>query len=232
VPGLLRALRVEDGILAAWVGVAQPLAASSALGSVATSALAGVAMMIAAAAAIVSLGTRPAEQPPVLVGDAGAPRWLFAGPLVGALALVAGEAGNRLAPAGLGWVGMLLPIAAVGALVANRWLPMVSSTVRRALVLPFVLVCATFWSEFAVGVLDGLDVTQLTAAIGTEEASLAAFIAVMLFGGLAAFYTMLVVAPRVLADPEPGGGWRWALRFVLFLIASVAGIGWLTALAT
>jgi hypothetical protein len=231
VPAPLRSLRIEDGILAAWVGVVQPLVASTALGEAAASAAAGTLMMLAAAAAIVCLGTRPPDQPRVTFGEVPAPRWLFAGPLVGALGLVAGEASDRLAPAGAAWLGWLLPAAAIGAIAANRWLPVVPRAIRRALVLPFVLVCATFWNEFAAGVLDGIDVTQLTAAIGTEEASFVAFVVVLLLGGLAAFYTMLVVAPRELADPEPGSGWRWALRFVVFLAASLTGIGWLRAIA-
>jgi hypothetical protein len=40
---------------------------------------------------------------------------------------------------------------------------------------------------------------------------------------------MLVVAPRELADPE-GAGFRWVIRFAIFLVASLFGIGWLALL--
>ena len=56
-----------------------------------------------------------------------------------------------------------------------------------------------------------------------------AFVLMMVVGGLAVFYAMLVVAPRQLADPEDAG-FRWVLRFALFLSASLVGIGWLTVL--
>ncbi len=46
---------------------------------------------------------------------------------------------------------------------------------------------------------------------------------------MAVFYTMLVVAPRELADLEENGP-RWVVRFVLFLGASLLGVGWLAAI--
>jgi hypothetical protein len=50
--------------------------------------------------------------------------------------------------------------------------------------------------------------------------------------GLAAFYASLVVAPRLLVDPEPADGClAWPLRFVLYLVSAALGIGWLAALA-
>jgi len=70
-------------------------------------------------------------------------------------------------------------------------------------------------------------------ALRPEDGVLAAwlaftsFIVLMVIGALAAFYAMLIVAPRQLADPEDAGA-RWVVRFVLFLVASLAGIGWLT----
>jgi len=48
-----------------------------------------------------------------------------------------------------------------------------------------------------------------------------------------AFYASLVVAPRMLVDPEAvaGGCLVWPLRFVLYLVSAALGIGWLAALA-
>jgi len=34
-------------------------------------------------------------------------------------------------------------------------------------------------------------------------------------------------SPSGFADPEDGG-FRWVMRFLLFLVASLTGIGWLT----
>jgi hypothetical protein len=221
---------VEDGLLAGWVGVVQPLASSTGVASEPASPFIGAVMVLAVIGAIVCLGTRPPDQPDVALGNDSAPRWLFAGPLVGALALIGSEGLDRLSRADFGWLGGPLAIAAIAALLLNPWLPVVPTAWRRVLVMPFVLVSATFFNDFTAGLLEGLDLSDLSATIGTDEASFAAFVLVMLLGGLATFYTMLVVAPRELADPEPGG-WRWPLRFVLFLAASVTGIAWLAALA-
>jgi hypothetical protein len=78
-------------------------------------------------------------------------------------------------------------------------------------------------------VLEGLDPSDLLGSIGMPDPTFAAFVVLMIVGGLAAFYAMLVVAPRQLADPEDAG-FRWVVRFALFLVASLFGIGWLGAL--
>lgn len=53
----------------------------------------------------------------------------------------------------------------------------------------------------------------------------------MLVAALAAFYASLVVAPRMLVDPEAiGGCLLWPARFVIYLVSAAVGIGWLTAL--
>jgi hypothetical protein len=38
--------------------------------------------------------------------------------------------------------------------------------------------------------------------------------------------TRVVVAPRELADPEDSGV-RWVIRFALFVVSSLLGVGWL-----
>lgn len=59
------------------------------------------------------------------------------------------------------------------------------------------------------------------------------FIVGMLVAALAFFYASLVIAPRMLVDPEAiaGGCLLWPLRFVLYIVSALLGIGWL-AVAT
>ena len=42
----------------------------------------------------------------------------------------------------------------------------------------------------------------------------------------AVFYTMLVYAPRQIAEPE-GGALTWVWRFALFVGGTAVGLGWL-----
>jgi hypothetical protein len=47
----------------------------------------------------------------------------------------------------------------------------------------------------------------------------------------AVYYAMLVFAPRQIAERE-GGGVEWVLRYLLFVVSIVLGIGWLGVLST
>lgn len=222
----MAALRPEDGVLAAWLGVVSPAFGALAGPELAEGPLAGVVIVGATLLAIACLATRPPDQPPIrLTEDQDAPRWIIAGPLVGAVALVSSTGFEHLGVRNLDLGGVVL-VGAVVAVIANRWLPVVSAGWRRLMVLPFTLVAGSFFAEFAGTVLEGLDLEDLAGSVGSPEASLVAFVALMLLGGLAAFYVMLVVAPRQLADPEDAG-FRWVVRFALFLVAALTGIGWL-----
>lgn len=226
----LAALRPEDGILAAWLGVVAP--GVSALGDpdLASGPLAGIVMVGATLLAIVCLATRPPDQPGVpLSEEAMAPRWILAGPLVGGTAIISATGFEQLGVRNVDLSGLVL-IVAVAAVVANRWLPVVAAPIRRALVLPFMLVAGSFFSGLAAGIVDSVTIGDLLGAIGTPEWGIAAFVAIMVVGGLAAFYAMLIVAPRQLADPEDAG-LRWVVRFALFLVAALTGIGWIALLA-
>jgi hypothetical protein len=229
VTGVLRSLRIEDGILAAWLGLVAPGVNTLVGPEVSEGPVAGLVIVAATLMAIACLATRPPDQPGVRVTDDGqdAPRWIIAGPLVGAVALVSSAGFDHLGIS-FDMAGVVL-LGAVAAIVANRWLPVLAPEWRRLLVLPFTLVAGSFFAEFAAGVVDGLDPSDLLAPTGMPDATFAAFVVLMIVGGLAAFYAMLVVAPRQLADPEDAG-FRWVIRFALFLMASLVGIGWLSAL--
>lgn len=230
--GRLRApFRAEDLGLAAWLGVVAPAGAAAAGPEIAEGPLAGLVMVGATLLAIVCLATRPTDQPGLRTRDDGeevAPRWILAGPLVGGTAIISSTGFDQLGVRDVDLSGFVL-LVAIGALVANRWLPAVPATVRRLLVLPFTLVAGSFFTGLAASILDTVEVGDVLSAIGTPGWGITAFVLLMVVGGLAAFYAMLVVAPRQLADPEDAGV-RWVLRFVLFLGASLLGIGWLSLL--
>lgn len=72
---------------------------------------------------------------------------------------------------------------------------------------------------------------QLIASMRVDETGFGLFIVGMLVAALALFYASLVVAPRMLVDPEAFEGCLlWPLRFVLYLVSAALGIGWLTIL--
>jgi len=220
------ALRPEDGMLAAWIGIGAPALTAVGGDGLAEGLLAGVVIVASVVAAIVCLGTRPRDQPRVELGETDGPRWILAGPLVGALGLVSSIGIDHLGLADDAIVAGPVSLAALVALLANPWLPVLDARWRRLLVLPFTLVAGTIFAGFSADLIDGLDPGTVIGSIGTPEAVLVAFIIVMIMGGLGAFYAMLVVAPRQLADPEDAG-FRWIIRFGLFLVAGLTGIGWL-----
>jgi hypothetical protein len=229
VSALLTALRPEDGVLAGWLALVAPGLTALTGPEVPESRLAGAVIIIATLLIVVCLATRPPDQPGVRVGEASeAPRWIIAGPLVGAVALVSATGFDHLGAHGFD-LGAIFLFAAVIAIMANRWLPVVSSTWRRLLVLPFTLIAGSFFTDFSASILGGLRPSDLADLTTQTDASFAAFVLVMLIGGLGTFYAMLVVAPRELADPE-GAGFRWVIRFAIFLVASLFGIGWLALL--
>ncbi|HEX7224268.1 MAG TPA: hypothetical protein VF367_01645 [Candidatus Limnocylindria bacterium] len=224
----LSALRFEDGALAAWLAVVAPATTAAGGAALTEGPAAGVLMILASVLAIVCLATRPPDQPGIRLdaSEAVAPRWIIAGPLVGGLGIISSTGFEEIGIAGVDLAGLVL-LLAVAAIVGNRWLPVVPALVRRLLVLPFMLVAGSFFSGLAAAMLETLDVDAVLATIGTPEWGLTAFILILLVGGLGVFYAMLVVAPRQLADPEDAGV-RWLLRFAVFLLASLTGIGWLT----
>ena len=220
------ALRPEDGVLAAWLAFGAPVASAIGGPNLGDGALAGVVIVGSVIAAIVCLGTRPPDQPRVELGETSGPRWILAGPLIGALGLVSSIGIDHLGLADDAIVAGPISLAAVVALVANPWLPVLGARWRRLLVLPFTLVAGTIFAGFSADLVEGLDPATVIGSVGTPEAAFVAFVIVMVVGGLGAFYAMLVVAPRQLADPEDAG-FRWVVRFALFLVAALTGIGWL-----
>ena len=232
-------VRGEDLLVAGWNAVGIPIVATTAaaplleLGGT-PSAFAGIIQLLSVLGAIVAIATRPAGAPAALGPDGAAgARLSFMGPLSLAVAFVAGSASGHLGldlDGPLTGIGFLALVAA--ALFADR-LPTIDAGIRRVLMLPFILVCSGIFNGFAADLLGDLDVPALIASLTVDETGFGLFIVTMLVGGLGMFYAALVVAPRVLVEPESTAGCvAWPLRFALFLLSAALGIGWLTAITT
>ena len=232
-------LAAEDFALAAWNVGAVPLVSLGGFGQIvqlgdAPDPVAGWIQLVAVLAAIVAIATRPSGTPlpTVQTGTIDA-RFAFIGPLVFAIMFVAGSASSYL---GLNLEGAVVGTAfvvIVAAMVLGDRLPTIDATLRRALLVPFVLVCAGIFDGFAAQLLGDINVADLITSLRVDQTGFGVFVVGMLLAGLAVFYAGLVVAPRALATPETRAGCLvWPARFALFVVSAVLGISWLTAITT
>jgi hypothetical protein len=234
---MLRRLAPEDLALTAWNAIAVPILGSGAgapllaLGEPPTP-IVGLIQLLAVLGALAAFATRPvgARLPRLDVGDG---RYALLGPLIGGIAFVAGSASSHLGTNLDGPVTGIAFLVVIVAILLNDRLPTIGQPIRRALVLPFILVCAGIFDAFAADLLRDVDLVELFRAATIDETGFGLFILEMLLAALGAFYAMFVVAPRVLvaADgPGPIGCITWPLRFALFILSSLFGIGWLAVL--
>jgi hypothetical protein len=233
-----RGLRIEDLLLAGWNTVGVPLVAGGALAPAislgdAPDPVAGVIQLGAILGALVAVATRPTGSIAAAMPLGTDARLAFYGPLVGAVTFVSGSASAYL---GLGFDGLIVGssfLLITATMVFADRLPVIDAGLRRALVLPFIAVCAGVFNGFAAEILGDLDVGGLIASLRVDETGFALFIVGMLVAGLAAFYASLVVAPRMLVDPEAVEGCLlWPVRFVLYVVSAALGIGWLTIIGS
>jgi hypothetical protein len=235
---LARLLRPEDFVLAGWSAVGVPLVALSGAGQLLRfggepSLPAGLIQLVAVIAAIAAVATRPAGQAPLPPAPVANTQAGFFGPLTFAVGLVAASAADHLGLDVEGLVSGIGFIAIWGAFLLGDRLPVIDGRLRRVLVMPFVLVCAGIFDAFSAELLADVDLLELARAAAVEETGFALFILTMLIAALGMFYFALVAAPRQIADAGADGGCAlWPIRFVLFLVSSAIGIGWLTALAS
>ena len=234
---MLRRLAPEDLALTAWNAIAVPILGSGAgapllaLGEPPTP-IVGLIQLLAVLGALAAFATRPvgARLPRLDVGDG---RYALLGPLIGGIAFVAGSASSHLGTNLDGPVTGIAFLVVIVAILLNDRLPTIGQPIRRALVLPFILVCAGIFDGFAADLLRDVDLIELFRAATIDETGFGLFILEMLLAALGAFYAMFVVAPRVLVaaeGPGPIGCVTWPLRFALFIVSSLFGIGWLAVL--
>lgn len=223
------AIEGEDILLAVWNLVAIPVgtAIAGSWSSREPAPLLGLIEVVAVLLAIVALATRPS-------GPVAPPNefrtWILSGPLIGALGLV-GEAGaRRLGVPGTDVVLGIALIVGIGAIVLGDHLPVIEASRRRLLVLPLIFIAAGAFQDIGSELARGLDVGGFVAewgsVAGSPSQALALGLIVLAFAvfGTAAFFAMLVIAPRELADPEPRPS-VWLARFALFVVSAVTGIG-------
>jgi hypothetical protein len=224
------ALRVEDLLLVAWIGLANPLLAR-AQGNPDPFAsghpIDGLIGLAGVLGALICLATRTAGAPATSdrsIIDSG-----IAGPVTAGLMLVGASsfAGLGLAPE-----GALLPLFAAVVVVPGLrgHAPALQPAVRRALMMPFVLAAGGIFWTFIRGITGGAALFADPGAFLAVAPSVAPVLG--LLGLFAAFYyAMLVYAPRQIAEPE-GGLTSWLLRFGLFLVSVLFGFGWLGLLGS
>jgi hypothetical protein len=208
--------RLEDWLLCLWVLVAIPLLGRLTGGSAPFSAgnpVAGALDLVAIACAAVCLSTGSSDNP----GTSDETNWATAGPLTAGLLLVYLSGITALdLDSGLAWLPAALVIGlAVVVRLRVRRLP---TALRRALVMPFVLVTGTLFT----GAID-----QVTGGHAVEPRALPVLaanpivpLAFVVFSGI--YFLMLVFAPRQVAERE-GGPLTWVARYGLFLLAVIVG---------
>lgn len=227
---------LEDLGLAAWNAVAVPLLVTSGGGFVIqlgdrTDAVAGVVQVAAVLAAIAAVATRPPRDPDAREQDGAALQVAFVGPFIGAVTFVSGSASTYLGVPVDGLLIVAAFVAVVAAMAFADRLPTLDAGMRRALLAPFVFICAGIFNGLAADMLQGLDVGQLIGAAVVDETGFGLFVVGMLIAGIGAFYAALVAAPRALILRESViGCLAWPLRFVVFLLSALLGIGWLSAI--
>jgi hypothetical protein len=151
------------------------------------------------------------------------------GPFVGGLLLVtisgftALDAGSQLAlPA--------LVLAAILAAFVHFAVPPLPVIARRVLVTPFVAVAAgIYWNVIAE--LTGGHGFTITPTQALSDPHAAELILGFLVAFSAVYYAMLIYAPRQVATRE-GGLVEWVIRYALFVVSVLLGVGWLGALST
>jgi hypothetical protein len=220
-------LRIEDWLLGAWIGLVAPL-----FGRLDASAgpfdpgrpLEGTLQLVGAFGALACLITGRSDAP--ATAGPGPLQRASIGPLVGGLLLVilVGATGVGLSglPADLVLIGAIVGLVAV----RLRW-PALPTATRRILVTPFIFATGgIFWSVIDQVVGGPAALGGATAEVSPQGIAfeLAVFGA---FSGI--YYTMLVYAPRQVAEAE-GGPLTWMVRYGLFLASVIVGVAWLRPL--
>lgn len=220
-PALLVA---EDWLLAAWVAVATPLLFRAQGGGGpfdGGAPLLGVLRLGAVLGALICLAARRPPDDARRSGSSVVARGAI-GPLTGALLLVAISGCTALGVTS--GPGLALVVAAVVVMiVVHVVVPPLGLGIRRALVTPIILVAGGLFWTFIAAVAGEPGSGSPAAAIGNPQTAVAAGGFLLAFS--AVYYTMLVYAPRQIAERE-GGFVTWVLRYLLFVAGVAAGLVW------
>jgi hypothetical protein len=239
-------IRAEDLALAGWIGLVAPAFAQA--GGTAGPfdsghPIDGVIRLAGFCGAIACLATRSPVAPvaPGRAADDSAaaaardrPAALNSasvGPLVGGRMLVGGSA---LAEFGVDPAAAFVPAFGIVMVLAlaQSHLPVLPTSVRRALVTPYLMAAGgLFWSVVrqVIGGLGSGSGSGTGVAIGALP-TIAGPIGLLILGS-AVYYAMLIYAPRQIAERE-GGPIEWLARFGLFVASLGLGLGWLALLGT
>jgi hypothetical protein len=233
---LRHSLRIEDVLLFGWLVLVQPLIAGLGDGDgfgelwIQDAPLVGIVYLVAAAGAVVALATRSPGESQFDFESPNSPRSYALWPFMAALALIASIGAENTGMASA--EAAFLPVAAVTVVsfVFYNKLPTLAPNKRRALMAPFVLVCAGIFNGTMADIFDSVDVGDLFQAAGGDVQALFGVLALLLLFSLP-FYMMFVFAPRQITESE--GTWpAWAARYGLFLVGAIVGVGWLAAIGS
>lgn len=226
-------LRLEDAALFGWLLLGLPLSrwlagssgpnAGDPLGSE-PDTLTGLIWLAATILAIVVIATRSPGDPVIGFEDMSTPRSYAPLPFLVSLAIVSHTAFARLGFEFEALVGVIFIVTMVS-YVAYPHLPSLPRTVRRLLILPFILVAGTVFGGMVADLSDLFDLRGLLSDPAASPGAFAGLLGLqVLFSGF--FYLAFVFAPRMVAEAE--GSWRaWFVRYVLFLGATIVSVSFL-----
>lgn len=223
--GLARLLRigaalwVDDVAILAWLAVVQPLTLGSHAHAISDfgdqSALWGWAYLVAAGGAIICLGSRSVDEPTLAWTSGSTPHSVAPLPFVIAVALLAsfGLQDVGAVPAEVVFLPALC--LALAAFLFYPQLPTLRAPARRVAVLPIQLVSSAVFNGLMFEVFSEIDKrTLVQAGVGLP-------VFLLLASGM--FYAFFIFAPSQIADTR--GSWpEWAVRYGLFVVASVVGV--------
>jgi hypothetical protein len=233
-PRWLRALRYEDALLFLFAIFLQPLVIRAS-GNGGISGLSdtpwylGLFYLAATVGAVLCIATRTeGVTVRTLDTDAMTATQYAQFPFLGAATLIGTAAVDSLGilPAEI-VLGPIFLVTIVSFVAAPR-LPTLPAARRRQLMAPMILACSSLFAGTMVQIAPVFDVARLFQSQASTQGGF--FIVVFLpVAAAAVFYTMLIFAPRQLAESE--GSWgEWSLRFAVFMVGTVISVWWLNLL--
>ena len=179
----------------------------------------GALYLVAIAGAIVCVLTRSRGDPPIPEDPGSSARGYAPYPLAFALSIIGRTALEYVGIASEAIAGVAFLAAGAGTIARDR-LPELAPTTRRALMTPYLLVSATFFEGIVADIWPrpGAGPSELIATVGGLG------ILGLLILGTAVFYLGFVFAPRQIVEVTRHG-WVWPVRFALFVLGLVLGIG-------